>query len=202
MLDLLICQEQQLSELNFTPGREANYADDKLTKTRSATELMTKVSTDVASCEARPFIYGGQPLASEVKQAGSVLHMLFAFEQQKSAFEDIQLESTDYEAPLPQCALIRGALKRELLKYKNLVPLEAFKDYMQELKKQMTAAESENLDNYLRQLLPNPVATHLSIERFYAIASALESIAYRQGPNAGDNSRKIFHEIIRKYSDK
>jgi len=203
VLDLLMCQEYALKELNFMPGRQANYEEATLIKTKDVTELLAKTSTNVASCEARPFIYGLLQIDLDGQQVDSLLHLLFAFDRHKAPFETVQLGNTDYEAPLPQCALIRGAMKRELLRYKHdLVPLEAFKDYLQELQEQMTADESENLKGYLQSLLPHPAATHMPIERFYAFASAWESIAYRRGPDAGDNARKILHEIIRKYRTK
>lgn len=202
VLDVLLCQEQSLSELNFLPGREANYAFDKLIQTKSVTDLLAKVSTDVASCEARPWIYGRQSIDINGKQVDSVLHMLFAFDQHKTALESVQLGSTDYEAPLPQCALIRGGLKRDLLLYHNLVPLEAIKDLVRGMKEQPTAEESEYLSKYLPHLLPHEAASHMPLERFYAFASALEAIADRIGADVGENARQTIKQIIRKYGTK
>ena len=39
-------------------------------------------------------------------------------------------------------------------------------------------------------------ATHLSIERFYAFASAIESIAQRRSPEVGDRARRAIHVLI------
>jgi hypothetical protein len=56
--------------------------------------------------------------------------------------------------------------------------------------------ESNNLRGYLRSLLPHPKATHLPIERFYAFASAIESIAQRRSQEVGDKARRAIHLLI------
>jgi hypothetical protein len=48
----------------------------------------------------------------------------------------------------------------------------------------------------MRSLLPNPKATHMSIERFYAFASAIESIAQRRSSEVGDRARRAIHQLI------
>ena len=57
VFDMLLCQEYAVKEINFAPGREANYKEDTLIKTPSLSGAMLNASKDVDQCGARPYIF-------------------------------------------------------------------------------------------------------------------------------------------------
>lgn len=62
----------------------------------------------------------------------------------------------------------------------------------------LTEKETNNLRGYMKSLLPHPKATHISIERFYAFSSAIESIAQRRSGDVGERARKTIRALIQK----
>jgi hypothetical protein len=197
VLDLLLCQEYACKEINFAPGREAQFKEESIIRANSLSGAMLNVSKDVDKCQARPFIFGllkvGLPDTGPVE---SLLHVLHDFNKYQPALEAIKPTEGDKEAPLPQCVLIHRALSKNVITYQTpLVPLKSFRPLL-ELVQPLEEKEAENLRGYMRSLLPHPRATHMPLERFYAFASAVESIAYRRGPEVGDEARKVIYKLI------
>lgn len=92
--------------------------------------------------------------------------------------------------------LITRALRKGTLSYQTpMVPLKSLKQLIAILQP-LSEKETNNLRGYMRSLLPHPKATHISIERFYAFASAIESIAQRRSDEVGDRARKTIHTLI------
>jgi hypothetical protein len=197
VLDLLLCQEYAVKEINFAPGRESAFKDDSVVKANSLSGAMLNASKDVDKCAARPFIFGLLPM--QFPQSGpaeSLLHVLHGFDRHKDYLGSIKPAEGDKEAPLQQCVLIHRALSRNVVTYQTpLVPLKSFRPLL-ELVQPLEEKEADNLRGYMRSLLPHPRATHMPLERFYAFASAVESIAYRRGPEAGDEARRVIYRLI------
>ncbi len=76
-----------------------------------------------------------------------------------------------------------------------LVALKSFRPLL-EIVQPLEEKEAENLRGYMRSLLPHQRATHMPIERFYAFASAIESIAFRRGDESGEEARQTIYRII------
>lgn len=207
VLDFLMCQEQGVKEIDFVPGSKSRFergsdeeakADDILLKTTDVAGLLSSVARDVEGCEARPFIYAPLPIDIEGASLDSLLRIFYAFEKHKTTLASVQLGSGDAAAPLPQCALIRAALTRDVLCYRApLVALTTFRDLF-ELLKPMDNTEAENLTGYMRSLIPHSRANYMVLESFYAFASEVESIAYRRGKENGEEARRIIYRIIAK----
>ncbi|MBX9687564.1 MAG: DUF4388 domain-containing protein [Candidatus Obscuribacterales bacterium] len=197
VFDMLLCQEYAVKEINFQPGREANYKEDTLIKTPSLSGAMLNASKDVDQCGARPYIFGLLDVSfPETGQVSSLLQTFHEFNKHKTFLEAIKAQEGDREAPLPQCQLLHRALQRNIVTYKSpLVALKSFRPLL-EIVQPLEEKEAENLRGYMRSLLPHPRATHMPLERFYAFASAVESIAYRRGSEVGDEARRIIYRLI------
>jgi hypothetical protein len=134
--------------------------------------------------------------SSTNRTAPSILHILHDFGDWNESLSKVPRSDKDKKAPLPQCVLIHRALSRSALVYQRpLVSIKSLKPLL-EIVGTLSEKESNNLRGYLRSLLPHPKATHLSIERFYAFASAIESIAQRRSPEVGDRARRAIHSLI------
>jgi hypothetical protein len=197
VMDLLLCQEYAVKEVNFAPGRESQFKEESIIKANSLSGAMLNASKDVDKCAARPYIFGLlKVMMPETGPVDSLLHLMHDFDKYQPAMQQIAPSDSDKEAPLSQCVLIHRALSRNVLSYQTpLVPLKAFRPLL-ELVQPLEEKEAENLRGYMRSLLPHPRATHMPLERFYAFASAVESIAYRRGPEAGDEARKVIYKLI------
>jgi hypothetical protein len=197
VLDLLLCQEYAVKEINFAPGRESQFKEESIIKANSLSGAMLNASKDVDKCAARPYIFGLLKVQSpEAGPVDSLLHVLYDFNKHQSYLQTIKPVDSDKEAPLPQCVLLHRALSRNVVTYQTpLVPLKSFRPLL-ELVQPLEEKEAENLRGYMRSLLPHPRATHMPLERFYAFASAVESIAYRRGPEVGDEARKVIYKLI------
>ena len=198
VLDMLLCQEFAIKEVSFAPGR-INQVNESAIIVRSSNiaSVMLNVSKDVDKCESRPFIYGLLPVNSnQGRTSASVLHILQDFGAWQADLDAVPKSEKDKKAPLPQCVLIHRALSRGVLSYQRpLVSIKSLKGLL-DLLNPISEKEANNLRGYLRSLLPHPKATHLSIERFYAFASAIESIAQRRSPEVGDRARRAIHALI------
>ncbi len=198
VLDMLLCQEFAIKEVSFAPGR-INQVNESAIIVRSTNiaSVMLNVSKDVDKCESRPFIYGLLPVNSSLgRTSASVLHILQDFNAWNSDLTAVPKADKDKKAPLPQCVLIHRALSRGVLSYQRpLISIKSLKPLL-DLLNPISEKEANNLRGYLRSLLPHPKATHLSIERFYAFASAIESIAQRRSPEVGDRARRAIHSLI------
>jgi hypothetical protein len=73
-----------------------------------------------------------------------------------------------------------------------LKSLRAVLELLQPLEPQAAA----DLRTCMRSVLSDPRATTMSLEAFYAFASALESVAYSQSPETGDKVRSIIKNMI------
>lgn len=197
VLDLLLCQEYAVKEVNFAPGRESQYKEESVIRANSLSGAMLNASKDVDKCAARPFIFGLLPVnLPQTGQIESLLHVWHAFDKHQDYLGSIKPAEGDKEAPLNQCVLLHRALQRNVMTYQTpLVPLKSFRPLL-ELVQPLEEKESENLRGYMRSLLPHPRATHMPLERFYAFASAVESIAYRRGPEVGDEARRVIYRLI------
>ena len=198
VLDMLLCQEFAIKEVSFAPGR-INQVNEQAIIVRSTNiaSVMLNVSKDVDKCESRPFIYGLLPVNSTLgRTSASVLHILQDFGAWEEDLKAVPASDRDKKAPLPQCVLIHRALSRGVLSYQRpLVSIKALKQLL-DILTQISEKEANNLRGYMRSLLPHPKATHISIERFYAFASAIESIAQRRSPEVGDRARRAIHTLI------
>lgn len=198
VLDMLLCQEYAVKEISFTPGRISQVNEQAtVLKAVSLSAVMLRVSKEVDKCEARPFIYGMIPLQSaDNRKTDSLLQMMYDFQQWQGFLQTVPPGGSDRKAPLPQCVLMHRALSRGGLIYQTaFVALRSFKPLL-EIVHPLSDKESDNLRGYMRSLLPHPRATHMSIERFYAFASAIESIAQRRSSEVGDRARRAIHQLI------
>lgn len=206
VFDLLFCQEQAITEIDFAPSTVSSWRDgcdrSVLLDTENLNQILKSQSAAVASCAARPFIFG--PLlvqTAEGEPVGSVLKVIYEFEKYQALLESVDPPKADRFAPLLQCQLIRRALDSGVMGYKTpLVSLKYLRkllDFVQPLE----SNEAENLKGYMRALLPHPRATRVPLERFYAFASAVEAIAYRRGDAAGDEAKKFIYKCIRSAAD-
>ena len=196
VFDMLLCQEYAVKEINFQPGREANYKEDTLIKTPSLSLSMLNASKDVDQCCTRPYIFGLLDVSSAEAGQNTLLQIFHDYPKFKTYLESIRPLEGDREAPLPQCVVVHRALQRNVMTYKNpLVALKAFRPLL-EIVQPLEEKEAENLRSYMRSLLPHPRATHMPLDRFYAFASAVESIAFRRGNDVGDEARRIIYRLI------
>jgi len=198
VLDVMLCQEYAIKEVRFAPGR-INQLNEQanIFRASSLSGVMLNVSKDVDRCESRTLIYGLIPLRSRNdKQADSLLQLLYNFGEWEDFLLKLPITAKDKSAPLPQCALIHRALSSGAVTYQTpLVSLRSLRPLL-DIVQPMTEKETTNLRGYMRSLLPNPRATHMSIDRFYAFASAIESIAQRRSREVGDRARRAIHQLI------
>jgi hypothetical protein len=198
VLDVLLCQEYAVKEISFSPGRMSQLNEEAIiVRASSLSGVMLNVSKDVDRCESRPFIYGLLPVqAKSGDYADSLLHVLHDFGKWNDQLAKVPFSEDDKTAPLPQCVLIHRALSKNAVSYQTpLVSLKSLR-LLLEVVKPLTDKESNNLRGYMRSLLPHPKATHMSIDRFFAFASAIESIAQRRSPQVGENARHAIHQLI------
>lgn len=198
VLDVLLCQEYSIKEVDFAPGRIGQLNEQALLiRSSSLSGSLLNVSKDVDQCESRPLIYGGLPLVGQnQKKVGSLLDLLHDFGLWADDLVKIPVSPNDKNAPLPQCMLIHRALSKNVISYSTpLVSLRSLRPLL-ELIHPLSDKESNNLRGYLRSLLPHTRATHMPIERFYAFASAIESIAQRRSQDVGDRARRAIHQLI------
>jgi hypothetical protein len=198
VLDVMLCQEFAIKEVSFAPGR-VNQLNEQANIFRASSlhGVMLNVSKDVDRCESRALIFGLLPMsAQDGRRSDSLLHMLHDFESWDDYLALVPSSERDKTAPLPQCALIHRALSGGVLAYQTpLVSLRSLKPLL-DIVQPLTDKETNNLRGYMRSLLPNPKATHMSVERFYAFASAIESIAQRRSNDVGDLARRAISQLI------
>lgn len=199
VLDLLLCQEFAIKEVSFAPGR-INQLNEQAVIVRASnlSGTLLNVSKDVDKCDARPYIFGLLPVVGG--QSGdsspSLLHVLHEFGKYEEELKAVPKGEKDKEAPLPQCALLHRAFSKGVMSYQTpLVSLRSLRSLL-DIVQPLSEKEMNNLRGYMRSLLPHPKATHISIERFYAFASAIESIAHRRSAEVGDKARRAIHQII------
>jgi hypothetical protein len=195
---VLLCQEFAVKEISFTPERIAQINEDALIEgATSLSGIVLNASKDVDMCEARALIYGMMPMTDgKGKKPESLLHVLHDFKDWQSDLEKAPADNKDKEAPLKECVLLSRALRKGVIAYQTpIVSLKGVRPLINMLNP-LSENEENNLRGYLRSLLPHQRATHLSIERFYAFASAIESIAQRRGKEVGDQARKAIQELI------
>lgn len=198
VLDVLLCQEFAIKEVSFSPGRLNQDTDkDASVKAFSISEAILNVSKDVDMCQARTLIYGLMPMKDRKgRTAESLLNVLHDFSQWEDELKRAPQAAGDRSAPLKQCVLINRALRKGVLAYQTpLVSLKSLRSLL-DIVHPLTDKEATNLRGYMRSLLPHPKATHISIERFYAFATAIESIAQRRSQEVGDKARKAIHEVV------
>ena len=182
VLDMLLCQEFAIKEVAFAPGRVKDLDEDSLVvQAANISGTLLNVSKDVDKCEARSLIYGLIPTKDKrAKSTDSLLHLLYDFNKWEDSLERTPPVKKEKQAPLKECMLITRALRKGTLSYQTpMVPLKSLKQLIAILQP-LSEKETNNLRGYMRSLLPHPKATHISIERFYAFASAIESIAQRR----------------------
>lgn len=198
VLDLLLCQEFAIKEVSFAPGR-INQLNEQAVIVRASnlSGTLLNVSKDVDQCEARPYIFGLLPVVSQGGESTpSLLHVMHDFSKYEEELSKVPVSETDKAAPLPQCALLHRAFSKGALSYQTpLVSLRSLRSLL-DIVQPLSEKEMNNLRGYMRSLLPHPKATHISIERFYAFASAIESIAHRRSAEVGDKARRAIHLLI------
>ena len=198
VLDVLLCQEYAIKEVSFAPGRIKQVNDEAIiVKATSLSGAVLNVSKDVDRCEARSLIYGLMPMRDRKgESAESLLHVLYSFNEWEPGLAKVPKDEKDKKAPLRECVLLNRALRKGVLAYHTpLIALKSLRPLF-DLIQPMTEKETNNLRGYMRSLLPHPKATHISIERFYAFASAIESIAQRRSQEVGDRARRAIHALI------
>ena len=197
VLDMLLCQEYAIKEVSFAPGRINQLNEQAIIVRASLSGVMLNVSKDVDKCQSRPYIYGTFPLASkDGKTADSLLHVLHDFTKWNDYLVTIPKTDRDRAAPLKECVLLYRGLSQGVIQYTTpMVSLRSLKPLL-DIVQPLSDKESNNLRGYMRSLLPQPKATHMSIDRFYAFASAIESIAQRRSNETGDKARRAIHQLI------
>ena len=198
VIDVLLCQEFAVKEIVFTPERVAQINENALIRGASSLSgIVLNASKDVDMCEARSLIYGMMPMTDgKGRKPESLLHVLYNFGEWESDLSKAPADARDKNAPLKQCVLLSRALRKGAIAYQTpIVSLKGVRPLINMLNP-LSENEENNLRGYLRSLLPHQRATHLSIERFYAFASAIESIAQRRGKEVGDQARKAIKELI------
>ncbi len=198
VIDVLLCQEFAVKEISFAPERIIQINEDALFRgNRSLSGIVLNASKVVDECQARSLIYGMMPMKDpKGRTPESLLHVLHDFGSWEKDLSRAPVDAKDKSAPLKECVLLSRALRHSLIAYQTpLVSLKAIRPLINMLNP-MNEKEETNLRGYLRSLLPHPRATHLSIERFYAFASAIESIAQRRGQAVGEQARKAIQELV------
>jgi hypothetical protein len=199
VFDLLLCQGSAIKEIDFQSGSaRANENRDVL---RDIESVLAEESTNVNGCKARPYIFGLLHVTFPDGKSNALLQMLHDFRNHKDFLMRVTTTEKDVEAPLFQCVLFYRALKSKAVEYKS--PLLAVNSLgpLFEIVQPLEEREAESLRGYLNNLLPHPQASHIPLDRFYAFASAVESMAYRRGPDRGDEARKIIFRMIKGSDD-
>jgi hypothetical protein len=75
------------------------------------------------------------------------------------------------------------------------VPLKKLRPLL-DLLQPLESNEADELKDYMHKLLDDQKDNDMRLERFYAFASAVESMAYKRGVNTGDQARKVIYKII------
>ena len=197
VLDMLLCQEYAIKEVSFAPGRINQLNEQAIIVRASLSGVMLNVSKDVDKCQSRPYIYGTFPVATRDGKTGdSLLHLLHDFTKWNDTLSAIPKSDRDKAAPLKECVLVYRALSQGALIYTTpMVSLRNLKPLL-DIVQPLSEKEGNNLRGYMRSLLPQPKATHMSLDRFYAFASAIESIAQRRSNETGDKARRAIHQLI------
>ena len=198
VLDVLLCQEFAIKEVSFDPGHRKEVNEEAvIVKANSLSAAMLNVSKDVDKCEARSLVYGMMPMKDRnSKNIPSLLHLLNDFGSWENNLKRVPKDEKDKTAPLKQCVLITRALRKGALAYQTpLISLKAMRTLIA-IVQPLSEQETKNLRGYMKSLLPHPKATHISIERFYAFSSAIESIAQRRSNEVGEKARKTIHALI------
>lgn len=198
VLDLLLCQEYAVKEITFNPERLSKLnVKAKVDKANKLDAVILNVSKDVDMCECRHFIYGVVPLKlNNQEKSKTLLDVMYGFENYETHLNSVPCSNNDKKAPLKQCVLLHRALSKNVISYDHpLIPLKSFKILL-DIVQPLTEKEQTNLRGYMKSLLPHPKATNMSLERFYAFASAIESLAQRKSPEAGTKARKAIHELV------
>ncbi len=148
-------------------------------------------------CQARTLIYGLMPMKDRKgRTSESLLNILHDFSKWEDELKRAPQAAGDKTAPLKQCVLINRALRKGVLAYQTpLVSLKALRSLL-DIVHPLSDKEATNLRGYMRSLLPHPKATHIPLERFYAFATAIESIAQRRSQEVGDKARKAIHDVV------
>lgn len=200
VLDVLLCQEFAIKEVNFDPGRMREVNEEAIiVHATSLSGAMLNVSKDVDKCQARSLIYGMMPMKDRnSSNINSLLHLLNDFNSYEDTLKKAPRDGKDKAAPLKQCVLITRALRNGALAYQTpMISLKAIRPLI-DIVQPLTEKETNNLRGYMKSLLPHPKATHISIERFYAFSSAIESIAQRRSGDVGERARKTIRALIQK----
>ena len=198
VLDMLLCQEFAIKEVAFAPGRVTDLDEESLVvQAANISGTLLNVSKDVDKCEARSLVYGLIPTKDRRgKTTDSLLHVLYDFDAWEDALSRTPPVKVEKSAPLKECVLITRALRKGTLSYQTpMVPLKSLKQLISILQP-LSDKETNNLRGYMRSLLPHPKATHISIERFYAFSSAIESIAQRRSDEVGELARRTIQSVI------
>ncbi len=198
VIDILLCQEFAITEVSFNPGKLPRINEAaRVKKASSLSGIVLNASKDVDMCEARSLIYGMLPMKGRnAKESDSLLRVLHDFESWESELSTLPASSKDKQAPLTQCVLLTRALRQGVISYQApLVSLKTVRPLINMLEP-LNEKEENNLRGYLRSLLPHQRATHLPIERFYAFATAIESIAQRRGTTTGDKARQAIQDLV------
>ena len=198
VLDIVLCQEYAIKEVDFATARVSQVNDKALiVRAPSLYEALSEASQDVVQCQARPFIFGSLPIHfPESGRVEALLQTLYDFPKSKDFLASVPVSEDDKQAPLPNCVLLHRALARNVINYKTpLVSLESLLQLI-EMMQPLTDKEMENLNRYMSSLLPHPKATHMPIDRFYAFASAIESVANRHGPEIGEKTHRAINQLI------
>lgn len=198
VLDVLLCQEHAIKEVNFAPGRVSRINDKALiVRASSLSGALLQSSKDVDRCQTRSLIYGLLPVHhSESGRTDALLQVLFDFDRWRDTLSAVPAADSDKQAPLNQCVLLHRALTRNVITYQAaLVPIKSLRQLLDAIQP-LSDRETENLRGYMRSLLPHPRATHMPIDRFYAFASAVESLAHRRGPETSEHTRRLIYRLI------
>src|SRR5579885_1714406 len=81
VLDVLLCQEYAIKEVNFAPGRVSRINDKALiVRASSLSGALLQASKDVDQCQVRPFIFGLLPIHHpEAGRTEALLQVLYDF---------------------------------------------------------------------------------------------------------------------------
>lgn len=196
VFDVILCQEFSIVEICFVHTRIFSTQSEEFHSDPAT--IFEAVKNQVKSCGSRPLIYGSLRMrlpGSSV--APPLLQVLHSFQQYRPQLETWQPSSElQKDTPLPQCALLCALMNKGVTSYQvplvalaNIRPLLGFLDPSDK-------NEAERMLNYLRSLLPHEGASHLPLEKFYAYAGAIESVASRQGAHRAEECRQVILQIL------
>ena len=198
VLDMLLCQEFLIKEISFAPGRvkvENQYS--AVVRGYNISEAILHVSTEVDQCQARPLIYGLLPIQDKrSNESRSLLDALHDFTNWEQELKRIPASKKDRTAPLRQCMLLCRALRNNVVTYKTpLISLKKLQTVIH-LINPLSETERKNLYGYMKSLLPHSRATHIPLDRFYALAAAIESMAGRRSEAIKEEVRGLIKELL------